>query len=152
MRVFISHSAKDTAAASRIRAALSGKGFKVWDPERQILPGSNWLTETGRALAHSDAVVFLLSGDADHEPFARREVQYVISHPKYEDRVFPVRLGRDSGKIPWILNHMSVIDAEDNDVDRAADEIASRLKSVKTRKPGMTTLSKGVKKRLSRRE
>ena len=146
MRVFISHSAKDTEAANRMRTNLSDKGFKVWDPARQILPGSNWLSETGRALAHSDAVVFLWSGDPDHEPFARREVQYVISHPKYEDRVFPVRLG---GKVPWILNHMSVIDAEDHDVDRAANEIALRLKAAKAQK---TTTVKGLKKRLSRRE
>jgi len=149
MRVFISHSAKDAQTASRIRAALSKKGFQVWDPDRQLLPGSNWHIETGRALEHSDAVVFLLSGDPDHELHARREVQYVISRQKFEDRVVPVRLG--TAKIPWILGRMSVIDAADSNIDRTADEIAARLQAIAPRKPARSATPKTPKKRLLRR-
>jgi len=135
MRVFISHSAKDADAANRIRTLLANEGFKVWDPERQLLPGSNWLSESGRALAKSDAVVFLWSGDPLHEQFARWELQYVISRPKYEDLVVPVRLA--SGKIPWIMENLTVIDATHKNAERTAHEIALRLKSAKpkTKKP-----------------
>jgi hypothetical protein len=133
MRVFISHSAKDTETASRIRRYLAREGFKVWDPDRQLLPGSNWLLESGRALAHSDAVVFLLSGDPLHEPFARRELQYVIAQAKYEDRVVPIRLSPGTGKTSWILRNIGVIDATHQDVDRASEEIVVRLRTPKPR-------------------
>lgn len=133
MRVFISHAHEDQNAASRIRAVLTEKGFDVWDPDRQILPGSNWLVETGQALEKADAVVFLLSPDSSRSAL-RYEVEYVISRPKYENRVIPVRLSHEGGKFPWILDKMSVIDASNEAPEKVAQSIATRLKSATARK------------------
>jgi hypothetical protein len=133
MRVFISHAFEDKNAASRIGAVLEQKGFDVWDPERQLLPGSNWLKETGRALEKADAVVFLLSPESSRSAL-RYEVEYVIGRPKYENRVIPVRLSREGGKFPWILGKLSVIDASNEALEKVAERIATRLGLARTRK------------------
>lgn len=151
MRVFISHSASDDKFAGQVRDVLTSEGFDVWNPERDLLPGQNWLTETGRALERADAVVFLLSGDALQAPFAKREIQYVITHPKFENRVVTVRLGADMGKIPWILRNLSVINATPTDGTRAGREIALRLKPPAKRKTEATKRAKGLKRRESKR-
>jgi hypothetical protein len=133
MRVFISHSSQDQETADRFRTLLTQKGFEVWDPDRQLLPGSNWLIETGRALENADAVVFLLSPDSSRSAL-RYEVEYVIGRPKYENRVIPVRLSREGGKFPWILSKLSVIDASNESPEKVAERIATRLGSARTRK------------------
>jgi hypothetical protein len=131
MRIFISYTLGDHHFAHVMREVLVKEGFDVWDPDRDLLPGSNWLTETGRALEHADAVVLLLSDESLHSPSAKREIQYVITQPKYENRVFPVRIGRSAAKIPWILNNLSVIDAPSSDsAAGAARKIATRLRPV----------------------
>jgi hypothetical protein len=127
VRVFISHSSSDEKIADDIRDFLTKVGFQVWDPDRDLLPGSNWLTETGRALEHADAVVFLLSDASLRSEYAKREIQYVITQQKYEDRVVPVRLGTGTGKVPWILRNLSVIEAPAKDPEGTARLIATRL-------------------------
>ncbi|MEO8383233.1 MAG: toll/interleukin-1 receptor domain-containing protein [Acidobacteriota bacterium] len=127
MRVFISHSSTDEKFADHIRDFLTKVGFQVWDPDRDLLPGSNWLTETGRALEHADAVVLLLSDASLRSEFSKREIQYVTTQQKYENRVVPVRLGTGAGKVPWILRNLSVIEAPAQDPEGTARLIATRL-------------------------
>lgn len=127
MRVFISHSSTDEKIADHIRDFLTKVGFQVWDPDRDLLPGSNWLTETGRALEHADAVVLLLSDASLRSESSRREIQYVTTQQKYENRVVPVRLGTGTGKMPWILRNLSVIEAPVQDPEGTARLIANRL-------------------------
>jgi TIR domain. len=135
MRVFISHTVSDDKFAGQLRDVLTREGFEVWDPDRNLLPGDNWLVETGRALERADAVVFLLSDSALESPFAKREIQYVIGHPKFEDHVVTVRLGKATpSKIPWILRKLSVIDATPADPDKTAREVALRLRPTSRRK------------------
>lgn len=131
MRVFISHSESERKIANGIREALIAQGFEVWNPDREILPGDNWLLETGRALERADAVVFLLSPQSAESPFARHELEYVTSRPKYEGKLIPVRVG-SSKSLPWILKNMSVIDGA-GDAKATAAQIARRLRTASRR-------------------
>jgi hypothetical protein len=130
MRVFISHSASENGFANAVRAALIRHGLHVWNPERELLPGDNWLLEAGRALEQADAVIFLLSADSVDSPFTQREIQYVIGQPKLEHRVFPVRVGKNIRKIPWVLREL-IIEAPAADPESIAHEIANRLQEKK---------------------
>ncbi|HEU4889416.1 MAG TPA: toll/interleukin-1 receptor domain-containing protein [Thermoanaerobaculia bacterium] len=131
MRVFISHSASEKAFADAVRAGLIRRGFSVWNPDRELLPGDNWMLEAGRALERADAVVFILSADSIDSASAKLEIQYVIAQPKFEHRVFPVRVGKDVKKIPWVLRDL-VIEAPAADAECVAREIAQRLQPAKS--------------------
>src|SRR5437016_1217807 len=102
MDIFISHSWKDRHFAEALRARLSSAGLNVWDPDRDVLPGDNWLIETGRALERADSVVFLISKDWLRSPWTLKEVEYAIGNRRFEDKVIPVLLSRGV-KVPWIL-------------------------------------------------
>jgi hypothetical protein len=132
--VFISHSASETEFANALRTALTQQDVDVWSPESELLPGDNWLLQAGRALERANAVVFLLSADSINSAAANREIQYAIAHPKFEHRVFPVLVGRNVSKIPWVLRDLVIT----GNVDSVAREIAARLQakaSAKTRRP-----------------
>jgi hypothetical protein len=143
MRVFISHSGTQNGFAAAVGDALVRAGFEVWDPDRELLPGDNWLLEAGLALERADAVVLLLSADSIDSPFAKLEIQYVITQPKFEHRVFPVRVGKRVPKVPWVLRDL-VIDAPAADAEGAAREIALRLRPAKPL-PRATTSKRRVR-------
>jgi hypothetical protein len=126
MEIFISHSQQDKPFVDALRASLVKQGFEVWNPDTAILPGTNWLSETGRALEHADAVVFVLSDKSKDSPHTARELEFAMTNRKYENRVVPVRLGR-SVKVPWILKG-SVVEAAEGDPASAARRIGIKLR------------------------
>ncbi len=127
MRVFISYSTQDEPFASAIRERLSSDGFDVWNPEKKILPGENWLTKTGRALERSDAVVFLLTKYSAVSPFVLNEIEYVLGQRKFKDRVVPVFFGNPK-PVPWILRKLPHVELpEDVKPARAAEAIVRQF-------------------------
>jgi hypothetical protein len=131
MRVFLSYDSRDSQFAEELLPRLLAQKLKVWDPARELYPGSNWLLEAGRAFERADAVIFLISAHSVDTPALRREVQYAISNLRFKDRVVPVILSRDMKNIPWVLEKMSVIDATDHDMDRVAKLVAITLHGLK---------------------
>lgn len=127
MSVFLSYDSRDSRFAEQLLSRLVAEKFDVWDPARELYPGSNWLLEAGRALERADAVIFLISKHSVDTPALRHEVQYAISNLRFKDRVVPVILSRGMKNIPWILEKMSVIDATDHDMDRVAKLVATAM-------------------------
>lgn len=127
MRLFLSYDSRDSKLAEELVPRLVEQKLKVWDPARELYPGSNWLLEAGRAFERSDAVVFLISEHSVDTPALRHEVQYAISNLRFKDRVVPVILSRGLKNIPWILEKMSVIDATDHDMERVAKLVATAI-------------------------
>ena len=142
MRVFISHShnEEDNLLAKGISEALAEQGFEVFNPEREILPGDNWLLAAGRALERADAVVVIVSPQWLESPWLRSELQYVTSHEKYEDRLIPVRVGIPLEELPWLLRSMPVVDA--SGFKHTAEQIAHRLKDSTSMRAAKTTASR----------
>lgn len=133
MRVFLSHSISDAKYAAALRQQLAQLGVDVWSPERDLLPGSNWLLETGRALERAEGVVFLFSKAASRSPWSRKEVEYAITQPKFEGRLVSVLLSRDL-EIPWILNNLPLVNAAGHEPAFVARSIARKL-GAKTARP-----------------
>jgi len=128
MRTFLSYDSRDAQIAEQLLPRLVAQKLDVWDPAREIYPGSNWLLEAGRAFERADAVIFLISEHNVDTPALQREVQYAISNLRFKDHVVPVILSRGMKNIPWVLEKMSVIDAVDRDMDRVAESIATVMR------------------------
>jgi hypothetical protein len=114
MRVFISHSSKDTKLVRRIGDALRNEGFQVWDDD-QIFPGDNWAELIANQLRESDAMVVLLTPNSVDSPYINAEVGYALGEQGYKGRVIPVLAAPSEGlsqlelKIPWILKKFGMI-------------------------------------------
>jgi len=127
MRTFLSYDSRDAQIAEQLLPRLVAQKLDIWDPAREIYPGSNWLLEAGRAFERADAVIFLISEHSVDTPALRSEVQYAITNLRFKDRVVPVILSRGMKNIPWVLEKMSVVDATDHDMDRVAKLVAITL-------------------------
>jgi hypothetical protein len=133
MRLFLSYDSRDSHFAEDLLPRLLAQKLEVWDPARELYPGSNWLLEAGRAFERADAVIFLISEHSVDTPALRHEVQYAITNLRFKDRVVPVVLSRGVKNIPWILKTMNVIDAVDGDMDRVAKSIATAMRRSQTK-------------------
>jgi hypothetical protein len=112
MRVFISHSSKDTAIARQLARLLSAAVFTVWFPEDEILPGDNWAKKIGQALEESDLMVVLITPHAFESEWLKAEIQYALTAEQYKGRLIPVFLGSESetsSDIPWILRKLNPV-------------------------------------------
>jgi len=138
VQVFLSHSFKDEKYASALRDHLTRLGLDVWNPRRELLPGSNWLLESGQALERADGVVFLFSKESVASHAARMEVEYAITQPKFEGRLVSVLLSHHLD-IPWILEKLPLVDAEGRDPADVARQIVRKLGAKAARKPSMSS-------------
>lgn len=127
MRTFLSYDSRDAKIAEQLLPRLVAEKLDVWDPARELYPGSNWLLEAGRALERADGIVFLISENSAQSPALRREVEYAVTNLRFKDRVVPIMLSRGIRNVPWILQKMSVIDAADHDMDRVAKLVATAM-------------------------
>ncbi len=156
MRVFLSYNSRDAQIAEQLLPRLVAQELDVWDPARDLYPGSNWLLEAGRALERADGLVFLISENSAESPSLRREVEYAVGNLRFKDRVVPIMLSHSVKNVPWILQKMSVIDAADHDMDRVAKLVATALRrsdlkrSTKRPASSRTTRSKTSASRTSK--
>ena len=126
MHVFLSYDSHDEAFASVLRRKLDDLGVEVWNPATEVLPGSNWLLETGKALEEATAVIFLVSRHSVNSKWWRQEVQFALGHGPFENRVFPISIGRVP-YVPWALRSITIRAGKD-DASTIAETIAKRLK------------------------
>src|SRR5215813_11010057 len=112
MRVFISHSSKDTPVARQLARRLSEAGLKVWFPEDEILPGDNWAKKVGQALEESNLMVVLITPHAFESEWLKEEIQYALTAGRYQGRLIPVFFGSESeasSDVPWILRKLNSV-------------------------------------------
>ncbi len=126
MQVFLSYSSKDEKYAGALREQLTRLGLEVWNPGRELLPGSNWALETGHALERAEGVVFLFSKEAVQSRWARMEVEYAITQPKFEGKLVSVLLSPHLD-IPWILRNLPLVNAEGQKPATVARQIVRKL-------------------------
>jgi|SRR5579859_5671367 len=129
MKIFISHSDKDSKLAEALSSELSRPGVNVWLAEKEVLPGDNWSLEVGKALQRADAMVVLLSPAAVESENVRREIAYALSSPKFEGRVVPVVV-KPTEDIPWFLRELPMVHsrgAHGRSVKKLAEKIAETL-------------------------
>ena len=113
MKVFLSHTHKDSFLAKKIASALVASGLDVWNAETEILPGDNWAEKISNALKESDAMVVLLTPESLESRIVQREIEYALGDKSYNKRLIPVLVGSEENvsveSIPWILRRLNMI-------------------------------------------
>ena len=128
MQIFLSYARADEAFAKALSSQLERRGFSVWSPAEEVLPGDNVWLRTGEALKRSKAMVVLLSPDSMLSEHVRREIEYALGDANYSGRVFPVQV-RETPNIPWILRRFKTFDFG-RSAARLSESIADALKQV----------------------
>jgi TIR domain-containing protein len=134
MKVFISHSSRDEALASKVASYLERAGLDVWYDKREILPGDNWGEKIAQGLRESDAMVVLLTSGALKPDFMRRDVDFALSQKPFKRRVVPVIVGNTEDlqdqELPWIFDRLHTINIRENGGnEEELNELAQVLKN-----------------------
>lgn len=79
MHIFISHSSKDAATASRICDFLEQKGKHCFLAPRDIKPGREYAEELIDGIDQSKAMILIMSAHANQSPHVLREVERAVS-------------------------------------------------------------------------
>ena len=79
MRVFLSHSSKDEKAALEVCSLVEKSGHKCFYAPRDIRSGYEYAEELVNGIDGSDAMLLLLSEDANNSPHVLREVERAVS-------------------------------------------------------------------------
>ena len=106
MKIFVSHASSDRAAASDLGRELRLQGYIVWDSSR-IEPGQNPSAAAANAMETADALLVLWSTKSSKSLWVRRELEYALARPQFEDRVILVAL--ESGvqeTAPWVMRRL----------------------------------------------
>ena len=131
MKVFISHSVRDSDLARTISDGLRKEGLEVWLPENEILPGDNWAERVSDALNQCDAMVALLTAGGLETDNVQWEMGFALGNKAYKQRLIPVLVGRQTDPahlMPWILERFKVIRLpEPEHASEAVREIAGAL-------------------------
>jgi hypothetical protein len=106
-KVFLSYARPDERAAREISASLQNAGYKVWDPGREILPGSDFAASLRDALHTSDAMVVLLSPNSSRSN-QQHEIGFALGAERFSGRLIPVLL-RETKDYPWIFEKLQMI-------------------------------------------
>ncbi|MCP4592401.1 MAG: toll/interleukin-1 receptor domain-containing protein [bacterium] len=121
MEVYLSYVHDDEPTARRIAESLAAAGLRVWDHEREILPGDNWAAEVERALTRADAMVVVVTAASLRSTWVRRELEYALGETRFQGRLVPVIIGSPEEvpdkAVPWILHRLKAIR-----ITRHADE------------------------------
>lgn len=80
MYVFISHSSKNEEAAEKICGILEGHNHQCFLAARDIRAGREYAEEIVNGIDKADAMVVLLSKEANKSPHVLREVERAVSH------------------------------------------------------------------------
>jgi len=85
--IFLSHIEKDLPIMEEISQGLEAAGYDTWYFERDVLPGTSYLTQITCAIEDSDALVLIISPDALVSDQVTREVVGAFERQK---SFFPV--------------------------------------------------------------
>src|SRR5712692_4914060 len=107
-KVFLSYDRADREPARKIADHLREAGFQVWDPEQEILPGSDWTSLLRKALESAVAVVVFISPKAVESRSVSREIEYALGAKHLRGRLIPVVL-RPTKAAPWILRFLQPV-------------------------------------------
>ncbi|MGE3304536.1 MAG: toll/interleukin-1 receptor domain-containing protein [Rhizobiaceae bacterium] len=110
LKVFISYSRRDMAAADAMVADLERNGFAVTIDRRDLPYGEEWQKELASFIASSDTVVWLVSPDSVKSKWVNWELGEV---GRLSKRLVPVRVRDvDAANLPEALGRIHLLPAE----------------------------------------
>jgi predicted component of type VI protein secretion system len=121
--VFLSHASHDQAKARRLRNKLVAYGIPVWFSAHHIRGAQQWQDEIGKALARCDWFLLLLTPHAVESMWVKREVNFVLSEKRYQERILPLIFKEcDYRALSWTLPQFQMIDFT-KDYSRALEQL-----------------------------
>lgn len=100
MNIFLSYASDDRDYAQSLYSYLVAAGFNVEDPLEKHFPGDNVGKQIGSALEKSDAMVVVVTPEAQKSPFVNSEIQFALGSSRYKNRLIPVLI-EGSIEAPW---------------------------------------------------
>ena len=110
-KVFLSYARSDRDTVKKVGHQLQQAGFEVWDPDEEILPGSDWSTELKSALDSATAIVIFISPEAMASRSVSYEIEYALGAKHLRRRLIPVMI-RPTKNAPWILDSLESLKYE----------------------------------------
>lgn len=128
MRVFISHSSKDSLFARDLSKAFKEAGIDVWIDEIPFLPGDNIVKKIEEGLSTSNAIVVLMSKDSVSSRWAMQELSVFTARSISEQslRILPILL--EECDLPIYLRDKLYIDARSNKSEAIIKAVNSILR------------------------
>lgn len=111
LKVFLSYARGDKNRVQGIALRLREAGFDVWDPEQDILPGADWLSESKEALATAGALVAFISPESVASRQVSYEIEYALGARHLSRRLIPVLI-EPAKNAPWILDKLHPVTYE----------------------------------------
>lgn len=125
-RLFISHSQRDAALASRFESAIEKLGFDAFNPTKDVRPGTDWRRAIQEAIRKSEALLMILaSPDAAHSSWVSYEAGMAEALGK---RVFVLMPDRfPSSELPPDVGSRQLLKLDPDYPEQAAKQVAQSL-------------------------
>lgn len=111
-KVFLSYARADREHAQKLGDRLRQAGLEVWDPEQELLPGSDFAADLEKALSRAEAIVLFVSPEAMESRWVSHEIEYALGAKHLRGRLIPVVV-RPTEQMPWILKTLQMIRYEE---------------------------------------
>ncbi|CAK0757142.1 Toll/interleukin-1 receptor domain-containing protein [Gammaproteobacteria bacterium] len=109
--VFLSHSDKDRAFATKIRDCLVEHDIPVWYSRTSIVGARQWHDEIGSALSRCEAFVVILSPASVESKWVKRELLFALQADRYENNLVPLLYKPcEYSKLSWTLPQFGFVD------------------------------------------
>ena len=122
--VFLSYGTPDREWVRGLKAELEKLGLKVFQDERDLKPGDNWVLGLSGAMLHSRSMALVLSAETLHRKWVEPEwTSFLAAHGATSGRLVPILL--EDVTLPPYLNAIQAINARDLDTPRVARELVA---------------------------
>ncbi|WP_089729352.1 toll/interleukin-1 receptor domain-containing protein [Candidatus Thiosymbion oneisti] len=120
--VFLSHSDKDRAFATRICDCLIAHGIPIWYSRKSIIGARQWHDEIGAALSRCDAFVVLLSPASVESKWVKRELLFALQTDRYGNNIVPLLYKPcNYSELSWTLPQFQIVDFSSDYASRCRD-------------------------------
>lgn len=133
---FISHASQDREVAERICNFLEERGIHCWIAPRNVRPGRRYGEEIVEGIQGADAVVLVLSENANTSTFVEREIERAVSYGK---PTLPVRVRevQPSRSLELFISNAHWIDAWKPPMEQYLDRLADSIRSLSSVSGGL---------------
>ena len=127
--VFVSFASEDIELARRAVHSLERAGFRCWFSERDIEPAASYPASITDALAHSGALLLILTESANTSPHVVREIELAFNARR---PILPIRLSGvlPSSDLDYFLSKTQWLDAGSRLDDAELERVEHRLREL----------------------
>lgn len=130
--VFVSHSAKDKAAADKVVAKLEAESVRCWVAPRDVVPGADWGGSIIEAIESSRVMVLIFSQNANSSSQIKREVERAVDKEVY---TIPFRIDdiKPTRTLEYFISTSQWMDAFALPLEQHLDKLAGTVKAILAR-------------------